>query len=80
MATGIIIAALLVGGTGLLIGVFLGVAGIKLAVEVDEKEEAVRRRHLQSQKWTQAGLCPRCGGTFKKGFFGTRCTGCGHSK
>ncbi len=42
MATGIIIAALLVGGTGLLIGVFLGIAGIKLAVEVDEKEEAVR--------------------------------------
>jgi len=42
MVTGIIIAALLVGGTGLLIGVFLGFAGMKLAVEVDEKEEAVR--------------------------------------
>ena len=42
MLFGILIAALLVGGTGLLIGVFLGVAGMKLAVEVDEKEEAVR--------------------------------------
>ena len=42
MITGILIAALLVGGTGLLIGIFLGIAGEKLAVEVDEKEVAVR--------------------------------------
>lgn len=40
--TGIVIAAILVGGTGLLIGIFLGVAGKKFAVEVDEKEIAVR--------------------------------------
>lgn len=40
--TGIIIAAALVGGTGLLIGLFLGFAGKKFAVEVDEKEVAVR--------------------------------------
>ncbi|MDD3340339.1 MAG: ferredoxin, partial [Lachnospiraceae bacterium] len=33
--TGIIIAAALVGGTGLLIGLFLGFAGKKFAVEVD---------------------------------------------
>ena len=39
--TGIILAAVIVGGTGLFIGVFLGVAGKKFAVEVDEKEEAV---------------------------------------
>lgn len=39
---GFIIAALVVGGTGLFIGVFLGIAGIKFAVEVDEKEVAVR--------------------------------------
>lgn len=39
---GIVIAALLVGGTGLFIGLFLGVAGVKFAVEVDEKEVAVR--------------------------------------
>ena len=45
-----------------------------------EKEEAVRRKHLQSQEWTQAGLCPHCGGTFKKGCFGIKCTGCGRSK
>ena len=33
MITGILVAALLVGGTGLLIGIFLGIAGEKLAVE-----------------------------------------------
>ena len=38
---GIIIAAAIVGGTGLFIGVFLGMAGKKFAVEVDEKEEAI---------------------------------------
>jgi len=41
MATGIISAILVVGLTGLFIGVFLGIAGIKFKVEVDEKEEAV---------------------------------------
>lgn len=42
MMTGILVAAFLVGGTGLLIGIFLGIAGEKLAVEVDEREIAVR--------------------------------------
>lgn len=42
MVTGIVIAAVLVGGVGLFIGVFLGVAGKKFAVEVDEKEIQVR--------------------------------------
>ncbi len=42
MITGIIIAAVLVGGVGLFIGLFLGVAGKKFAVEVDEKEVQVR--------------------------------------
>ena len=37
MITGIIIAAALVGGVGLFIGLFLGVAGKKFAVEVDER-------------------------------------------
>ena len=50
--TGIIIAAVIVGGTGLFIGVFLGFAGTKFAVEVDEREEAI------------AGVLPgnNCGG------------------
>lgn len=39
--TGILIAAAIVGGTGLFIGVFLGFAGKKFAVEVDEREEAI---------------------------------------
>ena len=39
--TGMIIAACIVGGTGLFIGAFLGIAGKKFAVEVDEREEAI---------------------------------------
>ena len=41
MMTGIILAAVIVGGTGLFIGLFLGFAGTKFAVEVDEREEAI---------------------------------------
>lgn len=40
--TGIIIATIIVGATGLIIGLFLGVAGEKLEVEVDEKELQIR--------------------------------------
>ena len=40
--TGIIIAAAIVGGVGILIGLFLGISGEKLKVEVDEREVAVR--------------------------------------
>ncbi len=39
--TGIIIATAVVGGVGLFIGLFLGIAAIKFKVEVDEKEVAV---------------------------------------
>ena len=39
--TGIILAAAIVGGTGLFIGIFLGLADKKLTVKVDEKEEAI---------------------------------------
>ena len=39
--TGIIMAAVIVGGTGLFIGIFLGLADKKLTVKVDEKEEAL---------------------------------------
>ena len=35
--TGVLLAAVIVGGTGLFIGVFLGVAGKKFAVETDER-------------------------------------------
>lgn len=41
MITGIITATLCVAIVGLLIGVFLGIAGNKLKVEVDEREEAI---------------------------------------
>ena len=39
--TGIILAAVIVGGTGLFIGVFLGISGRKFAVDTDEREEAI---------------------------------------
>lgn len=39
--TGILIAVAVVGGVGLFIGLFLGIAAIKFEVKVDEKEEAV---------------------------------------
>ncbi len=42
MIYGIMIAAVLVGGTGLVLGLFLGVAGKKFEVEVDEREILVR--------------------------------------
>lgn len=41
---GIIIAATVVGGSGLLIGLFLGIFGEKFKVETDEKEVAVREQ------------------------------------
>lgn len=40
--TSILIAMAVVGGTGIIIGILLGIAGEKFEVEVDEKEIAVR--------------------------------------
>ena len=42
MVNGIIAAALVVGIVGIFMGIFLGVAGIKFKVEIDEREEAVQ--------------------------------------
>lgn len=39
--TAIIIAAAAVGGTGVLVGLILGIAGDRLKVEVDEREEKI---------------------------------------
>ncbi len=57
--TGIIIAAVVVGGTGLFIGVFLGISGKKFAVEVDEREEAILGV-LPGNNWggAEVGGCP----------------------
>lgn len=41
---GIVLAAAIIGCTGLLIGILLGVAGKKFAVEIDEKEAGVREQ------------------------------------
>lgn len=40
--TSVLIAMAIVGGTGIVIGILLGIAGEKFEVEVDEKEIAVR--------------------------------------
>lgn len=40
--SGIILAAVVVGGTGLVISILLGIASEKFKVPVDEKEVAVR--------------------------------------
>ena len=50
--TGIIIAAAIVGGTGLFIGVFLGIAGKKFAVEVDEEGNEITADEEYQQKMT----------------------------
>ena len=39
--TAIVTAVVVVGGVGLFLGIFLGIASILFKVEVDEKEEAV---------------------------------------
>lgn len=56
----ILIATLIVGGVGLFIGLFLGMAGIKFRVEVDEREEAV----LAALPGNNCGGCgyPGCSG------------------
>lgn len=38
---GVLTAAAIVGGVGIFVGLFLGVAGMKFRVEVDQREEAV---------------------------------------
>jgi Na+-translocating ferredoxin:NAD+ oxidoreductase RNF subunit RnfB len=39
--TGVLMATLIVGAVGLFIGLFLGIAGMKFKVEVDEREEKI---------------------------------------
>lgn len=58
--TGIIIATVVVSGVGLFIGLFLGIAGIKFKMEVDEREEAV----LEALPGNNCGGCgyPGCSG------------------
>ena len=58
--TGVIIATLLIGGVGLFVGIFLGIAGLKFQVEVDKKEEKV----LEVLPGNNCGACgyPGCSG------------------
>ena len=57
MMIGIISAVLVVGLTGLFIGLFLEIAGIKFRVEVDEKEQAV----LEALPGNNCGGCGYAG-------------------
>ena len=56
----VILAIAVVGGVGLFVGVFLGIAAIRFKVEVDEKEEAV----LAALPGNNCGGCgfPGCSG------------------
>jgi electron transport complex protein RnfB len=58
--TGILLAVAAVGGVGLFVGVFLGIAAIKFKVEVDEREAAV----LEALPGNNCGGCgfPGCSG------------------
>lgn len=58
--TGVVTATAIVGGVGLFIGLFLGLAAIKFKVEVDEREEAV----LNALPGNNCGGCgyPGCSG------------------
>ncbi|MDE6203604.1 MAG: RnfABCDGE type electron transport complex subunit B, partial [Lachnospiraceae bacterium] len=58
--SGVLLAVTVVGGVGLFIGLFLGIAAIKFKVEVDEKEEAV----LAALPGNNCGGCgfPGCSG------------------
>lgn len=60
MSMAIIIAACVVGGVGIVIGIVLGIAGEKFKVEVDPKEEAV----LEVLPGNNCGACgyPGCSG------------------
>lgn len=56
----VLLAVLIVGGVGLFIGLFLGIAAIQFKVEVNEKEEAV----LEALPGNNCGGCgfPGCSG------------------
>ena len=49
--SGIILAAVVVGGTGLVISILLGIASEKFKVPVDEKEVAVRECFRETTVW-----------------------------
>ncbi len=56
----ILLAVIIVGGVGLFVGIFLGVASLKFKVEVDEREIAV----LEALPGNNCGGCgfPGCSG------------------
>ena len=59
-AMGIVSAAFLIGGVGIFVGIFLGIAGILFRVKTDEQEEAV----LNALPGNNCGGCgyPGCSG------------------
>lgn len=65
---GVIIAGAVVGGTGLLIGVLLGIAALKLSVENDSRVDAVRE-HLVGSNCGGCGFagCDACAEAIVKG-------------
>ena len=53
--TGIITATVVVGAVGMFVGVFLGIAGLRFKVDVDEKEEAI----LTALPGNNCGMFPK---------------------
>ena len=73
--TGILVAAAIVGGVGLFIGVFLGVSQKQFAVEVDEREEAITGVLQQLWRLWICGLLGSCGGDCEGRSSGQRLSG-----
>lgn len=71
MVSGILIAMAVVGAVGLFIGLFLGIAGIKFKVEVDEREEAVMSALPGNNAAARlCGLCKSGGSNCQRGSAG----------
>ena len=51
-------------------------------IEAERLAEAQRRKEEEQKRaaYREQGLCQYCGGEFKKGFLGIKCTACGKKK
>lgn len=48
--------------------------------ELEDAEQARKAKVQQILAWREAGKCQYCGGDFKRGLFGQKCSGCGKKK
>lgn len=52
----------------------------RLIKEKEERQRMHEERMKKAAEYRSQGLCQHCGGTFKKGLFGMKCTSCGQKK